>query len=302
MADLPRCCNATWWLRLIIRRCAATGVHSGWSARRGYVDLRTTGARARAERGAGRAAGLGPVTGSSAPTIADYTIRARLDTSEKWFPYPYPTAINVSGPVIGMEYPMIVFCSERGSYDDVFDLTAHEVGHQWFPMMVGSNERLYTWMDEAFSSFLHVYSGRAFFPDQPLRFFGQGAHWAQIARTGLDEPIMLSADRIQLRMQAERTKPAVGLYLLRHVVLDSARFDAAFREYIRRWAFKHPEPADFFRTIEDVTGEDLAWFWRGWFYRTDVVDLAVDSVTVQARRGARYTRIVLTSPAGSRCR
>ncbi|HEV8353448.1 MAG TPA: M1 family aminopeptidase, partial [bacterium] len=224
--------------------------------------------------------------------------------SEKWFRYPYPTAINVGGPVGGMEYPMIVFCSRQAGAErrSLFGVTTHELGHQWFPMIVGSNERLYAWQDEGFNTFINIYSGRAFYggdaPGGGAR--GQADQWAAFAATGRDVPSMLPADRIPRPSlgQAGYNKPATGLYLLRHEILsDSSRFDAAFRDYIRRWAFKHPTPADFFRSMEDGLGEDLSWFWRGWFYRSDVVDLAIDSVTVTTdSAGAKQARIALSSP------
>jgi hypothetical protein len=222
--------------------------------------------------------------------------------SEKWFRYPYPTAINVAGPVGGMEYPMIVFCSHRAGAERraLFGVTTHELGHQWFPMVVGSNERLYAWQDEGFNTFINIYSGRAFYSGDVPGARGQADQWAAFAVTGRDVPPMLPADRVPrpLLGQAAYNKPATGLYLLRHQILDdSSRFDAAFREYIRRWAFKHPTPADFFRSMEDGLGEDLSWFWRGWFYRSDVVDLAVDSVTITAdSAGTKTARTYLSSP------
>src|SRR5216117_2404630 len=214
--------------------------------------------------------------------------------SEKWLRYPYPTAINVGGPVGGMEYPMIVFCSHRAGDRALFGVTTHELGHEWFPMIVGSNERLYAWMDEGFNSFMNIYSGLAFYHDPAPQGRGSVQQWARFASSGLDVPSMLPADRVppSLLGQAEYNKPATGLYLLReHILADTARFDAAFRAYIRRWAYKHPTPADFFRSMEDGLGEDLAWFWRGWFYRTDVVDLAVDSV--RARTDSTGTSALL---------
>jgi peptidase M1-like protein len=222
--------------------------------------------------------------------------------SEKWFPYPYPTAINVNGPVGGMEYPMLVFCANRRSREGLFGVTTHELGHQWFPMIVGSNERRYAWMDEGFNTFINIYSARTYFPNQAwLRTRGQADQWAQFAATGRDEPGITPADRVtpELLGQVAYNKPATGLYLLRHAILDSTRFDAAFREYVRRWAFKHPTPAEFFRSMEDGVGEDLSYFWRGWFLRTDVVDQAVDSVrTVKDSSGTTYTAIYLSSPGG----
>ena len=220
--------------------------------------------------------------------------------SEKWFHYPYPTAINIAGPVGGMEYPMIVFCGDRSGGRGLYGVTTHELGHQWFPMMVGSNERLYAWQDEGFNTFINIYSVRSFYHDTAGEGSGGIENYARFMATGHDVPPMLPADRIagQLLGAAGYDKPAVGLYILRQqLVSDTTRFDAAFREYIRRWAFKHPTPADFFRTMEDGLGEDLSWFWRGWFYRNDVVDQAVDSVTsVTDSSGARFARIWLSSP------
>ncbi len=222
--------------------------------------------------------------------------------SEKWFSYTYPTAINVNGPVGGMEYPMIVFCANRRSREGLFGVTTHELGHEWFPMTVGNNERLYAWMDEGFNTFINIYSARTYFPDQAwVRARGQAEQWALFAATGRDEPGITPADRVtpELLGQVAYNKPATGLYLLRHAILDSTRFDTAFREYIRRWAFKHPTPADFFRSMEDGVGEDLSYFWRGWFLRTDVVDQAVDSVrTSKDSSGTTYTAIYLSSPGG----
>src|SRR5437660_11057522 len=219
--------------------------------------------------------------------------------SEKWFRYPYPTAINVAGPVGGMEYPMIVFCGQRAGGRGLFGVTTHELGHGWFPMIVGSNERLYAWMDEGFNSFINIYSGLVFYHDTTPQGRGVAAQWAQFAASGQDEPPMLAADRVTPRLLGaiEYSKPAAGLYLLRqHILADTTRFDAAFREYIRRWAYKHPTPADFFRSMEDGLGEDLSWLWRGWFYRTDVVDQAVDSVRMRSDSTGTTAAVFLSSP------
>jgi aminopeptidase N len=217
--------------------------------------------------------------------------------SEKWFRYPWPTAINVAGPVGGMEYPQIVFCSSEASGRGLFGVTTHELGHEWFPMIVSSNERLYPWMDEGFNTFIDIYSTRAFYHDPlPPPARGMAAQMGNFMRSGYDTPIMLPADRIHgaLLGMAGYQKPAAGLYLLRHAMLeDSTRFDSAFREYIRRWAFHHPTPADFFRSMDDNLGEDLSFLWRGWFFRTDRVDQAVDSTT---RDTAGTTRVFFSSP------
>ncbi len=246
-----------------------------------------------------------PVAAAAAWSESTRMVRHSIQHySEKWFPYPWPTAINVAGPVGGMEYPMIVFCSSDARGQSLFGVTTHELGHEWFPMIVGSNERLYPWMDEGFNTFINIYSTSAYYgrpPQSGAR--GGAAQWAAFARTGLDQPAMLPPDRVpgMLLGQAAYNKPGTGLYLLRHAILDdSTRFDFAFREYVRRWAFRHPTPADFFRTMEDALGEDLSWFWRGWFFRTDRVDQAVDSVTTATARGdttgRQTTRLFLSMP------
>jgi hypothetical protein len=219
--------------------------------------------------------------------------------SERWFPYPYPTAINVAGPVAGMEYPMIVFCGRESGGFELYSVTTHELGHQWFPMIVGSNERLYAWMDEGFNTFINVYSVRSFYPESSWeRRRGDPQSWASFAVTGKDQPPMFAADRVDPRLLGfvEYDKPAVGLYLLRqHIAADTTLFDATFRAYIRRWAYKHPTPADFFRSMEDGLGEDLSWFWRGWLYSTDVVDLAVDSAAaLHDNEGTTYAAVFLS--------
>jgi len=197
-----------------------------------------------------------------------------------------------------MEYPMIVFCGHRAGNRALFGVTTHELGHEWFPMVVGSNERQYAWMDEGFNTFINIYSTLVFYHDTAPRDRGSAAEWARFVATGHDVPSMLPADRVPppLLGAAEYDKPATGLYLLReHILADTARFDAAFRQYIRRWAYKHPTPADFFRSMEDGLGEDLSWFWRGWFYRTDVVDVAVDSVRIRTDSTGTSALVFLSS-------
>lgn len=233
--------------------------------------------------------------------------------SEKWFRYPYPTATNVHGPTGSMEYPMLCFCGTGGSVRALTGVTLHEMAHQWFPMIVGSNERAHAWMDEGFADFLGVYGWRTSYPNEPFAVRTEAAdHWTRWASgwaladrwitaaiSGRDEPPMITPDRARSGW-SQYTRAQAALYLLRHQILDdTSRFDVALREYIRRWAFKHPTPADFFRTMEDALGEDLSWFWRGVFYRTDVVDLAVDSlVTRPDTTGRRMTRIHLASRGG----
>jgi Peptidase family M1 domain len=209
--------------------------------------------------------------------------------SKQWMPYPYPYASNVNGIEGGMEYPMIVFCHNRSDPVALYSVTDHEFGHTWFPMVVGSNERQYGWMDEGFNSFMNHYSFPKRWPGQPLPV-ARGVQDTYItnALSGDEEPIMTPADRMRTNenwRQALYNKPAVGLVLLREHITSPDRFDPVFREYIRRWAYKHPTPADFFRTMEDGLGEDLSWFWRSWFYTTDRLDQAVDSVALSDSAG-----------------
>jgi hypothetical protein len=205
--------------------------------------------------------------------------------SETWSRYPYPVAINVAGVVGGMEYPMIVFCSVHARDQALFGVTDHEFGHTWFPMIVGNDERRWAWMDEGLNTLLNHYSNLAYYGEGALRNRATSPDYIvdRMLDPTHDQPTMTYADQIRregLGFLAYR-KPGFALILLREVVLGRERFDAALKEYIDRWAYKHPQPADFFRTIEEVSGEDLDWFWRGWFYTNDLLDQAVDSVTTQ---------------------
>ena len=203
-------------------------------------------------------------------------------------------ATNVNGPEGGMEYPMIVFCGNRTNAQALYSVTDHEFGHTWFPMVVGNNERLYPWMDEGFNTFMNYYNWKLRYPDTPNRR-GNAQAYVGYALSGHEVPIMTSADRTPgpLLGHAAYNKPGLGLIVLRDQVLGPDRFDPAFREYIRRWAYKHPTPADFFRTMEDGVGEDLSWFWRAWFYTTETLDQAVDSIKVVDRQGAPQSRVYL---------
>jgi hypothetical protein len=197
--------------------------------------------------------------------------------SNKWFEFPYPVATNVAGIVGGMEYPGIVFCGHNNSGSGLWDVTDHEFGHTWFPMIVGSNERKYAWMDEGFNTFINGLSTKNFNNGE----FGSASFFPgdMTKNTFSDEMdgLMNIPEVIQQENlgTAAYLKPSMMLNALRDIVLDSNRFDAAFHEYIRRWAFKHPTPWDFFHTIENVSGEDLGWFWRGWVLNTWKLDQAV---------------------------
>jgi hypothetical protein len=202
--------------------------------------------------------------------------------SEQWARYPYPVAINVGGLALGMEYPMIVFCSHQARGGFLFAVTDHEIGHTWFPMMVGSDERRYAWMDEGFNTFINYYSGMVFSGGAPiLAALMQPGQIANDMRSAEHSMLTVpdSLDENEIGFLAYN-KPAAVLVLLRESVLGPELFDEAFREYIRRWSFKHPQPADFIRTMEDVTGEDLDWFFRGWVYENGTLDQAVAGVQV----------------------
>jgi hypothetical protein len=204
--------------------------------------------------------------------------------SKTWYEFPYPVATNVAGIVAGMEYPGIVFCSANESGSGLWGVTDHEFGHTWFPMIVGSNERKYAWMDEGFNTFINDLSTTNFHNGEfkEESFFGDPNSPFMVKYVFGDKmdglfniPEVIQQDNLGV---AAYMKPSMMLHALREVVLGPERFDAAFREYINRWAFKHPTPWDFFHTIENVAGEDLSWFWRGWVLNTWKIDQAVKGV------------------------
>jgi len=205
--------------------------------------------------------------------------------NQRWFPYPWPVMTNVNGPEGGMEYPNIIFCGGRRNERGLFGVTAHELGHQWFPMLVNSDERRHAWMDEGFNTFIDTFSARDWFtgPEHEAANRNHRGDAARYAPAMLDPdlmPVDTPPDRQPRRLvgSLQYTKTAVGLVLLREQILGPERFDFAFRTYIRRWAWKSPRPADFYRCMEDAAGMDLAWFWRGWFQETGVLDQAVAEV------------------------
>ncbi len=219
--------------------------------------------------------------------------------SSKWFEYPYPAAINVAGIVGGMEYPGIVFCSYSSSGTGLWGVTDHEFGHTWFPMIVGSNERKYAWMDEGFNTFINGLSTEAFnngefkdasFFSDPTSSFMVKYTFGEKMDALYNTPEVIQQDNLGV---AAYMKPALMLDLLRDVVLGKDRFDAAFREYIDRWAFKHPTPWDFFHTMENVSGEDLGWFWRAWVLNSWKLDQTVKNVTYVKEKPENGAEIVI---------
>jgi hypothetical protein len=216
--------------------------------------------------------------------------------SNQWFEYPYPMAVNVAGPVGGMEYPGIVFCGYSASGGDLWGVTDHEFGHTWFPMIVGSNERKYAWMDEGFNTFINDGSTKAFNKGEFASFsFFKPEELTKITFTSQMDPLWNTPDVIQQDNLgvAAYLKPAIMLTTLREVVLGEERFDAAFKEYIRRWAFKHPTPWDFFHTMENVSGEDLSWFWRAWVFNGWKLDQAVTGVKYNEDNAAKGAAITI---------
>lgn len=219
--------------------------------------------------------------------------------SARWFPYPFPEAINVAGFSSGMEYPGVLFDGINDKGKNLFWLTAHEIGHGWFPMTVGSNERRNAFMDEGFNTFIDIFESDEFDKGEygPKRDseYSAGGEPANTILKVLDNPlappILTRADGFprDLTHPVSYFKTAYGLVLLREQVLGPERFDWAFRKYIRDWAFKHPSPSDFFREMESEGGEDLAYFWRGWFLNNWTMDMAVKDVSYDSRRGATVT-------------
>ena len=204
------------------------------------------------------------------------------------FEYPYPVAISVMGPVGGMEYPMICFNGPRpqrdGSYSKrtkyaLISVVIHEVGHNYFPMIVNSDERQWTWMDEGINTFLQYLAEQEWEENYPSSR-GEPAAIANYMKSRDQVPIMTNSESVLQFGNNAYAKPATALNVLRETVLGRELFDFAFREYAQRWKFKRPMPADFFRTMEDASGVDLDWFWRGWFYSTDHCDLELEKVTV----------------------
>ena len=213
--------------------------------------------------------------------MAEHAIR---HFSERFYRYPYPHATTIEGPIAGMEYPMLTFVAGTDRENLHFTLM-HELGHEWYPMLVGSNERLYPWMDEGFNMFADIGATEDYFRGTPY-----GDTYArkplevypEHAVPGQEQPLITRPVESRDLWWTAYTKPSLMLHLLRTEVLGAERFDRAFRAYTAAWAYKHPTPADFFRVMRNESGMDLDWFWRGWIYTTARLDQAVDSVTTGA--------------------
>ncbi len=229
------------------------------------------------------------------PLWEKYSTEAIIHTMEQYnkytFAYPYPVSISVNGPVGGMEYPMITFNGPRPTLDKktgektyshrtkygLIGVIIHEVGHNYFPMIVNSDERQWTWMDEGLNTFLQFVAEQAWEENYPSRR-GDAANITNYMKSDNQVPIMTNSESILQFGNNAYGKPATALNILRETIMGRELFDFAFKEYALRWKFKRPTPADFFRTMEDASGIDLDWFWRGWFYTTDHVDIALGNI------------------------
>lgn len=236
-----------------------------------------------------------PKAGRAWESAAEQTQWSIHTYSDLWMRFPYPQATSVAGPVGGMEYPMFVMVG-TGTADpaSIFGTVDHEQGHEWFPMLVGSNERRYAWMDEGFNTYQNAFSNERRAPGSNA-FPGYVANWRQAVDNGKQAPLMTPPDRIDADALGAigYRKPGAVLLALRDNVIGRDAMDRAMREYARRWAFKHPTPGDFFRTVENVSGEDLSWFWNAFFYGTDVLDIAVDGVSMRQTPGQSIAEIRL---------
>ncbi len=217
--------------------------------------------------------------------------------SKRWFEYPYPVASNVASNVGGMEYPGIVFCGSNSQSEDLFGVTDHEFGHTWFPMIVGSNERKYGWMDEGFNTFINSladddFNNGEYKSEKRDMTFMAKYLFSNNTEAVFNTPDAMKESNIGIALYM---KPGYALELLRNEILGPERFDYAFREYIKRWAYKHPTPWDFFRTMENVSGESLSWFWKSWFLENYKLDQAIQSVTYQNDNPANGAMVTIAN-------
>jgi hypothetical protein len=234
---------------------------------------------------------------------ADMSRMSIQEYSERWFQYPWPHISAVEGPISGMEYPMVAMENKSADKYDLFNVVTHEIGHMWFPMIVGSNERMHMWQDEGFNTFINYFAEAKRYPEkgnytERVKSDREAAVEGYMKRD-FDQPIDINPDRINPQILGENAyvKPAVGLALLRDEILGPATFDEAFREYARRWAFKHPTPQDFYRTMEDVSGRRLDYFWREWFIENPHFDQAVDTVLTRPAAAGDSAIVLFTNRA-----
>lgn len=274
----------TWHYRMENTRDVAFGASAAFVWDAAHVDL--PGGREALAMSAYPLEGMEQGGWERSTRYLQFTIRY---FSEYLYVYPYPTVVSIGGTVGGMEYPGLAFDWYKANAESLFWITLHEVGHNWFPMIVGSNERRHAWMDEGMNVFVDVLATRAFndgefAPKRDSEFAPGGGNPVVDILPILGDPeappILTRADLIKERYRHPVTyfKTALGLVLLRSVILGPELFDSAFRHYVHAWAFKHPSPSDFFRAIDSFAGEDLSWFWNEWFAHNWTLDLAVTGV------------------------
>jgi hypothetical protein len=277
----PAIGTRTWHFIMPHSRDVAFGASPAfnWDAAR----MRLPGGRS------GLAESVYPVEATNWDRSTEYLKDSVERYSAKWYPFPWSVALNVAGPAAGMEYPAMAFDPIDAKPKELFSVTAHEIGHSWFPMLVGFNERRNAWMDEGINTFIDVYESDEFnhgefAPKRDSEYAPHGGNPVDEILPILADPdappIMSRADTIPEKYRHPVTyfKTALGMVILREQILGPERFDPAFRRFIAAWAFKHPAPADFFRAMESEGGEDLSWFWRGWFYNNWQLDLAVTGI------------------------
>jgi hypothetical protein len=233
---------------------------------------------------------------------ADMSRMSIMEYSERWFAYPWPQISAVEGPISGMEYPMLAMENKSADKYDLYNVITHEIGHMWYPMIVGSNEREHMWQDEGFNTFINYFSEARRFPEKGTyaqRIQHDREQVVTFMQHNADEPLEVNPDRINPQLLGENAyvKTAVGLGLLRDEILGPQAFDDAFREYTRRWAFKHPSPSDFFHTMEDVGGRRLDWFFREWFIENPHFDQAIDTVATKKTADVESDTVVYANHA-----
>ncbi len=242
------------------------------------------------------------VAGDSAWGRSTEYVKGAIEFYSKYlFEFSYPVATNVAGIVGGMEYPGIVFCGSRAKRGSLWGVTSHEFGHNWFPMIVGSNERKFPWMDEGFNTFINTRADSAFHNGEYLDSTASNIfRYSRYFYNDSADNILTIPDVTQGRNlgNAAYTKPGAGLTILRNNILGKGRFDSAFSYYVHQWAFKHPTPYDFFHCMENYSGETLDWFWRGWFMNNWKIDQSVDGVLPAERGNASAGSIITVSNLG----
>ncbi len=234
--------------------------------------------------------------GDSAWSRSTEYIKGSIENySKRWMKYPYNSASNVATNIGGMEYPGIVFCGYDAKTADLFGVTDHEFGHIWFPMIVGSNERKHGWMDEGFNTFINSLADDDFNNGEYKNKDGMSTNAYKFMFAENTESVMTTPDAMKERNIGNLlySKPGYALEILRNEILGPQRFDYAFKTYIKAWAYKHPSPFDFFRTMENAAGEDLNWFWRGMFLENYRLDQRVNEVVYVSGDAAKGALVVI---------